>query len=238
MKKLTTILIVAFVLSTSCRKDDETGINTMTISTYNQSVSFKMDGFGEVSIDWGDDTEIENYFLPGSQRKEFSHVYSKSTTHSITITGESITYLDCNQKGVFKLDVTKNTALAFLNCGYNKLTSLDVRKNPALKDLYCYMNQLKDLDLSKNPSLEYVSCYSNQLTKIDVSYNLKLHSLMCENNKLSAKALNDLFETLHHFKLGRTKVVSIPENAGAADCDKTIAEDKGWRVNMNVPYIP
>ena len=46
---------------------------------------------------------------------------------------------------------------------------------------------------------------------------------------ITASELNALFGILHNNTGNKT--ISIYENPGAGDCDRSIAERKGWRVN-------
>jgi hypothetical protein len=52
-----------------------------------------------------------------------------------------------------------------------------------------------------------------------------------ENNLFNAAALNALFGTLHNNNPG-SNVISISGNEGTSSCNKSIATDKGWRVDI------
>ena len=123
------------------------------------------------------------------------------------------------------LDVSKNKALEYLSCYSNKLTSLDVSKNHALTNLTCDRNQLKSLDVSNNTALTLLGCSDNQLTSLDLSKNNALEGLHCGDNQLTTDALNAMFETLH---IANRIGINIRRNPGADDCDRSIAESKGW----------
>jgi hypothetical protein len=130
--------------------------------------------------------------------------------------------------------VSKNTALTYLDCGGSELTSLDVSKNMALTYLDCGENELTNLDVSKNTTLTHLYCsnyYSdNKLTNLDVSKNTALIKLNCMSNQLDATALNALFRTLHNNTVSDSKIIYILDNIGAYDCDRSLAENKGWTV--------
>jgi hypothetical protein len=202
-------------------------------------------------VDWGDG-KSETFTLSGFT--SVSHAYSASSgSYTVTLTGDTITYLDCNDNQLTALDVSKNTALRELHCNANQLTALDVSKNTALTGLDCSNNQLTALDVSKNTALTGLDCSNNQLTALDVSKNTALQSLNCNNNQLTALnvskntalmhldcrdnqldagALNALFETLHGITHGGSeKYIYISGNPGAGSCNKSLAEGKGWRVN-------
>ncbi|KGN66960.1 hypothetical protein JT26_10495, partial [Porphyromonas sp. COT-108 OH1349] len=100
-----------------------------------------------------------------------------------------------------------------LSCTHNSLTSLDVSKNTALTIFYC----------SINPNLSSL--------KISSSINDRLWVNDC---KLSAKTLNEIFTTLPDVK-GLTegeKKIGIANNPGTAACNKKIATDKGWKLDV------
>lgn len=115
-------------------------------------------------------------------------------SQTITLYGK-VTYFNCRQNDITKLDVTqnpnllelscgdnqldnidlsKNAALEFLDITGNQLTELDVTNNPELINLWCLLNQLKSLDLSRNKALKYLNCSENKLTSLDVSNNENL----------------------------------------------------------------
>ena len=141
----------------------------------------------------------------------------------------ALTNLACNDNHLMELDISKNIALEFLMCSNNQLTSLDVTKNVMLESLICSDNQLANLDVSKNTILGLFLCNNNQLTSLDVKNNIRLFGLECNDNNLSETALDTLFHTLHD-NPSSYKVVSISGNKGMECCNKSIAENKRWRV--------
>ena len=71
--------------------------------------------------------------------------------------------------------------------------------------------------------------YDTQLTSLDVKNNSTLESISCQNNNFTVDALNTLFKTLHSNNI-ENKIIYISNNPGADDCDRSIAERKGWIV--------
>ena len=152
--------------------------------------------------------------------------------------------LSCRRNQLTKLDISRNTSLTHLYCCENPLTELDLSRNTELFEYYCNNNPLIKLDLSRNIALKSLSCSGNQLNELDVSKNTALIYLWCGNNQLTADALNHIFDTLHdnvvtvvHVDEGEqiaTKTIHISNNPGTADCDRSIAERKGWAVEQNV----
>ncbi len=91
------------------------------------------------------------------------------------------------------------SSLSFLNCKNNQLTKLDLRGNPLLYGLYCDGNPLTSLDLSGNPVLSSLSCNSSDLTELDLSHNPALTWLRCEGYGLASLDLtyNEELEELY-----------------------------------------
>jgi Leucine-rich repeat (LRR) protein len=231
--------------------------NAMTLTlTPKYAVSFRLAGAGSVVINWGDGSPAETYDLykyNEDREPDFHRRFETQPNTSVTITiiGENVTHLNCTFNELTSLDVSKNPKLTFLDCSTNKLTNLDVGKNPGLTHLNCSNNQLTQLDISRNTFLETLYCSSNQLEKLNLSKNTQLGSLLCsdnqlislevgknpkftwldcENNKLSASALNALFESLNDTELDE-KSIYLDENPGTADCQISIAQQKGWKQN-------
>jgi len=150
----------------------------------------------------------------------------------------ALTILTCDDNPLKSLDVSKNRALQHLNCSANQLTSLDVSQNTALVKLICTNDSLTVLDISQNTALMNIVCLHNRLTDLDVSNNPALAALDCSDNNFSETALNMIFGALNDRKFKGTvigfsanqKVICVGENPGAAYCNKSIAEKKGWRV--------
>jgi len=101
--------------------------------------------------------------------------------------------------------VTISGNITGIECVWGELTAVDVSRNTALKTLLLSMSHLTGLDLSKNSALTYVDVKANQF---------------------AAAALNDLFGSLH----GNGGTINIAYNPGTDDCNKSIAEAKGWTV--------
>ena len=234
-------MTAAVVLTTACNSEDgtdkdkepEIGPDKITMTTQLSNVSIYIEVVGTVTIDWGDKTEIESYTFPSALT--FTHDYSDFNSHTITISGDNITYFMCHNQGLLQLDVSKNPNLTVLRCGMNQLSSLDVSNNTALKELECYMNELKELDISKNTKLEYLHCQTNQITNLDLRNNIALRHLRFPRNQLTSSAINATFRTLNDTIIeGSTKILYCSGNPGTYNCDRSIAENKGWSI-MDVP---
>jgi Leucine-rich repeat (LRR) protein len=99
----------------------------------------------------------------------------------------------------------------------------------SLKTINCSAGSLISLNVSKCTALTSLNCGSIQLTSLDVSKCTALTSLDCYSNQLTSSALNSLFRSLPTTSYG---YIGIYSNPGALDCDKTIAENKGWNVRL------
>jgi hypothetical protein len=163
---------------------------------------------------------------------------------------KKLTYLDCSDNQLSYLDVSNNTTLKVLWCNGNYLTNLDVSKNSLLTEMYCHnnsltelelsknavlvrlncsQNQLTTLDLSKNIKLNRMDCYENRLTTLDFSKNTELNYAVCPDNRFTAEGLNALFATFYN---GAAGTIFIAGNPGEKDCDRSIAENRGWKVRL------
>jgi len=154
----------------------------------------------------------------------------------------ALTRLSCGYNQLTALDVSRNTALTILYCRENQITALDVSRNTMLEDLDCRINKLTTLDVSNNTALKRLDCKYNQITRLDVSHNDKIFLIACAGNQLTANALNDLFRSLPHYRglqygeygsmlmtfRGEPERYADPGNPGVFDCDRSIAEKKGW----------
>ncbi len=161
-----------------------------------------------------------------------------------------LTYLDCSDNQLNYLDVSKNAALKVLWCNGNQLTDLNVDKNTLLTNLYCYRNNLTKLDISNNTNLARLNCSQNQLTNLDLHLNTKLNRMdcyenrlttldfskntelnyaVCSDNRFTVEGLNATFTT---FFRGAAGTIFIGGNPGERDCDRNIAESRGWKVRL------
>ena len=214
----------------------ETGI---TMTTHAPNVFLRIVAENDtITINWGDGTESKR-FMPLSDQFEFTHSYSETRAHKITITG-NISNLSCLNNQLTSLDVSHNKVLTSLNCGVNQLTKLDMSSNTELQALSCYENQLTSLDVSGAAELEWLDCSGNQLAELDMSSNTELKVLFCSQNQLTASALNNLFGTLRSFdsyarnrNMNYQRWIVIHDNPGTNDCEIDIAEEKGWVVRFS-----
>ncbi|MCL2319233.1 MAG: hypothetical protein FWC45_04050 [Treponema sp.] len=141
----------------------------------------------------------------------------------------ALTTLYCYGTALASLDVSTCAALMFLYCYGTGLTALDVSGCTALTQLDCSNNKLTALDVSACTALTRLNCGANGLTVLDLGACASLTTLDCYGNKLDRSALNALFATLP----GQDPlpcIIYIYGNPGAADCDRSIAEGKDWRV--------
>ena len=145
--------------------------------------------------------------------------------------------LYCENNELTELDISNNTELVYLDCYDNKLTQLDVSKNTALAQLDFERNQIASIDLSNNIWLEEMYCSGNGMTKLDVSACERLELLYCYHNKISGQNMDNLISSLPlndtptYFDLA---VVDFTEEADKEGnvCTKAqveAAKAKGWK---------
>lgn len=92
--------------------------------------------------------------------------------------------LDCTNRPIGRLNLSKNTKLAQLRCKNSGLTQLDLSHNPEIAVLDCSNNSLGKLELSKNTKLENLNCSYDNLNELDVKKNTELRELICIGNHL------------------------------------------------------
>ena len=145
--------------------------------------------------------------------------------------------LYCENNELTELDISNNTELVYLDCYDNKLTQLDVSKNTALAQLDFERNQIASIDLSNNIWLEEMYCSGNGMTQLDVSACQQLELLHCYHNKISGQNMDNLISSLPlndtptYFDLA---VVDFTEEADKEGnvCTKAqveAAKAKGWK---------
>lgn len=98
---------------------------------------------------------------------------------------ESLSYLNCSNNTLTKLDFSGNLRLYRLECFNNELNLLNLNKNTNLTYLTALKNKLTNIDLTKNINLKQCILSDNFLSKLDVSKNLKLTNLTLNNNLLT-----------------------------------------------------
>ena len=127
---------------------------------------------------------------------------------SLTLNEEGVLFRHDYPSATIRTITINGDNITVLRCTSSQVTSLDVRGATALTQLFAIGN-FTSLDVSKNTAL----------TKLEVGH------------QLTAAALNALFGTLHSNTIsGETKTINIYGNPGAADCDRGIAESKGWTI--------
>ena len=188
----------------------------------------------QATIDWGDNTQRQTISLT-AKIKEYKHAYNNTTPRTITITG-NINELVCNNNQLTSLDVSNNTMMELLRCDSNQLKSLDVSKLTKLINLSCANNQLTSLDVNRNVSdktaLTTLYAANNQLTGLDVGKTI-MARLDIRNNRLSANGLNAFFESLPYSTAGGgSKVIYISGNPGTNTCNRNLASNTEWRVDV------
>ena len=92
--------------------------------------------------------------------------------------------LNCTNRPIGSLDLSKNTKLEQLRCKNSGLTQLDLSHNPEIAVLDCSNNNLGNLDLSNNKKLENLNCSYDELNELDVKENKELRELICIGNYL------------------------------------------------------
>ena len=222
------ILLFIFVV----RKEDQPKLITMT--TAKAELKIGLGGSGFATIDWGDGTPRETKtFGENDMGLVFDYKYENDTLHTITITGDNITSLICNENQLKTLNISGLTKLGMLHCADNELTSLNMSKLFGLRKLHCYNNQLTSLNVSGLTKLEYFACRGNQLTSLNINKHGNLNFLDCGENYITAGSLDTLLTSLPIVSSGTLDISSNGlerDGSGTNECNKSIAVAKGWTV--------
>jgi len=204
MKKHFLYLVAVTTMTlTSC---NHSGLLYDPVDQYQMTLSFigtgektiSLAGTGPVTIYWKNDEKSDVHLL-STALFSFTHAYPENTGQTVVITihGDNVTHLVCEDNQLRALDVSKNTALQVLNCSNNRLTALDVSKNTKLQVLNCSSNRLTGLDVSNNTALKelflarQMTSSNSTLTRL-IASNTALAELDCSGHNLSTLELNNM----------------------------------------------
>jgi hypothetical protein len=170
-------------------------------------------------------------YLDTSHAPELSHLdCSGNQLPCLDLSGNgALKVLWCNRNLLSELKLSNNSQLTELYCHDNLLAQLDLSSNRALIRVNCSRNRLKSLELNSNAELTRMDCYENQISTLDFSNNKKLNYAVCSDNQLTTKELNRLFSTFWREAAGK---IFIGGNPGEKECDRSIAEKRGWKVSL------
>lgn len=173
----------------------------------------------------------------GSHPKLVNLHCSGTSLNTLSIKGlTEVRALDCsNNPNLSTLEVDDAQEISTLlcsNCAFEDMSWLN--HLTYLIELSCNGNRLTELDLSKHTSLRHLSCSNNQLTRLTLPEARAMRQFDCHSNQLGADMLNKLFENLPDVTVLVPPVpvfrVSYYNNPGEDDCDKKIAEQRGWTI--------
>ena len=193
------------------------------ILSFAQETTFILDSnFEQLLIDWGYDTDLDNYVLTESidtittleiagyeisdltGLEDFSNLtylycYSNNLSELNVSSNLLLQHLYCSNNNLSELDISNNTALTYLSCDNNNIGELNLSNNPEIVSLICFDNNISELNLSSNSELTTVSCDNNNLSELDLSNNPNLTYLNCFNNNISELDLsaNNLLSDLY-----------------------------------------
>jgi len=155
---------------------------------------------GAAKVKWDDDFEIETHYLLWFDKE--GKPYRVRHNYDYAIPFE-------DKESVHTITIT----------GENVTHLVRMRKH------------IRTIDASDNTALEVLECKYNWVKALDVSGCTAIRRINCSFNQLSADALNALFETLHENTFPDCdKIIAVFGNPGSKECDRSIAERKGWEV--------
>jgi hypothetical protein len=163
-----------------------------------------------------------------TQPHDYKYDYNRMKKLDIS-NNVKLNHLSCSSMGLDTIIWGEKQELRFLNCSTNNLQNIPTENSPLLRYLIFQSNDIKTVDVSNNIYLEYLFCSNNFLSNLDLTNNQKLKMAYCTDNLFESKELNELMLSLHNNNTG-TKHIYIDKNPGTEQCDKSIAENKGWRV--------
>ena len=151
-----------------------------------KNTDISIEGIGPVVVDWGDGAATEKLLTKGTA-EHFIHNYSRPSARTafITIIGENIMVIHCNDIPALSLSITPNNTLQQLNCSGNQLSTLDVSGCSALTTLWCGNNQLSTLNVTGCDMLTILWCGNNRLSNVDLSGCSAMEVLYCTNNQIT-----------------------------------------------------
>ena len=234
----------------TCNKDDDTGgsnnglksgqIEFKAYPGEDNKISFNAKA-KKITIDWGDG--IINEFTPNGIEREFVHEYTNQNFQTVSFVTESITSISFERplivgqwqwQDLHELRFGKCVDLKEVRgCSRRSLTVLDIKNAVAsLEILECNNNQLTSLDVSGASKLKRLWCSDNILEELKIKGCTSLTTLWCRRNQLSTSVINQLFNDLPtisaDYSISGHGQLDVSRNPGDVDCDKSIAEKKGW----------
>ena len=82
------IVVMFFAIAeTSCNKKKETPLRVITMTTSKSEVTFIIRTYENLEVDWGDGNIERDLEDDLNSEREFSHTYSSTNEHTITISG-------------------------------------------------------------------------------------------------------------------------------------------------------
>ena len=193
-------------------------------------VSIEIMGAGNITIDWGDGSEVATHTI--SNNTSFQRVYANDNLRTITITGENITRINLNANQISHIDLGEITSLVHLLCYDNNLDGmLDLSANTLLQTLLCQDNLLTGLNVSGCAELRILNCGTNRITNLTMFNNTELEYLDCSFNSMESSSLSILLSSLHGNEISDGKTIFINDNPGTeTSLNKDIAKNNGWEV--------
>ncbi len=186
----------------------------------------------QMIVDWGDGSLPAQYvnadtIVSGtSMLKPLKYTYASAGSYIINVRAVKISRLDISKDSA-RQNINK---LQLVDCRHLKSFSC---KNQTLKSVDIAVSGIKALEfgsLSQLVKFSVLSCDS--LFSIVLNQNPVLNTINLSNNpQLSAQSLNAMFQQLPQ-TVSDNCIITLSNNAGDAACDKSIAIQKGWKVNV------
>lgn len=154
--------------------------------------------------------------------------YSEVPVFTYNVNLKSIDFEHCHFTKINLKDL-KRLEKAWLSG--NKFSSIDLSNNKELIYLDVSNNEMESLDASELVRLETLMLNNNNLKNLDLKQNKRLNIVKLQNNLFSACSLNRIFDDVC-LPLTKENGFGIKGNEGSATSNTSIAENKGWRLDM------
>jgi len=187
-------------------------------------------GNSDLIVDWGiKNQNLDYYDSESGSSVTFEKNYEDDKEYTITIYARgnvSGARLICDNNNLTSF-VSGAWWLSGISCQDNNLTELHLDFSGYMNSVYCNNNKITSLKLPTDNEIGNLNCSFNELTELDLSDVTYIdENIDCSNNKLSASALDAMFESMPESE----GEINIENNPGTTDCNRSIAEEKGWTV--------
>lgn len=237
-------LLLAVCLLTSCETDnnvpylsipqDEAQIIEMNVKaeTSDDLIFSPTIYASQMIVNWGDGSLPQQFVNRDSTKagtsmlRPLRYIYPATGTYYVNVRAIKITRLDISKdsarQSIHTLQLTDCRHLKALSCKNQDLKSVNINTSGVKMLELSTLSALEELSVSACDSLLTIVLYKNPVLK---TVNLK------NNPRMSALSIDAVFLQLPE-ATSDTRTINLSNNGGDAGCNKSIATQKGWTVNI------